>query len=159
MYSSSKNSIRFKDLPVCFNCQELGHYAKECRNPTKCARCGGDHRTDNHGFAGGNHRTENHREKTGKFSVPSGYKLVKDSSYRSSSSSSSSSSKNNYKRNDVDKKVVKKPFNIKPKEKTDKMKKVKKVFYVEESGSEKNSDNYSQSEDEYHDDELMDEDD
>ena len=44
---------RFKVRPFvggayqCYNCQELGHIARTCENPTKCVICAGEHKLEN----------------------------------------------------------------------------------------------------------------
>ena len=44
---SRHRAVDFKILPnvlVCFNCQDFGHYAKDCRKEPVCVRCGDEHK-------------------------------------------------------------------------------------------------------------------
>ena len=44
---SRHRAVDFKVLPnvlVCFNCQDFGHYAKDCKKAPVCVRCGDEHK-------------------------------------------------------------------------------------------------------------------
>jgi len=36
-------TLPFEKPKQCLNCQGFSHFVKDCKNPVKCNKCGGDH--------------------------------------------------------------------------------------------------------------------